>query len=111
MICGETVTVLLRRKTGEDRYHDPVWSYEPVDIQDVIVAPGPTKELEAERPEGARVVYTLHFPKTFSEDLTGARVSLRGEDPYEIVGTPRRYTSENTPGRHWLAAEVVRVDG
>ena len=110
LIQGEPVTV-VRRTSGRDELGEPI---EPVeereDVQNVVVAPGSTSDLDASRPEGVKVAYSLCFPKTYSGSLRGCSVEVRGEE-YAVVGDPKRYMPENTPGDWNLTCEVGRADG
>ena len=54
-----------------------------------VVCPGPTADLDATRPNGVSVAYTLHFPKTYAADLRGCSVEVRGA-AYDVVGDPQR---------------------
>ena len=47
-------------------------------IEGVVVCPGATSELDASRPDGTEVAYTLCFPKSFTASLKGCRVNVRG---------------------------------
>ena len=42
--------------------------------------------------------------------LKDATVTVRGTD-YKVVGDPKRYSAENTPGPWDLTCEVTRTDG
>lgn len=110
LIQGETVTV-VRREAERDELGEP--SAERVGretVQNVVVAPGPTSDLDASRPEGVTVSYTLCFPKTYDGELRGCTVEVRGTG-YAVVGDPQRCAPENTPGDWNLTAEVTRADG
>lgn len=61
-------------------------------------------------PNGARIAYTLHFPKTYRGDLRGCSVEVRGE-AFAVVGDPMRTTEAATPGAWNMAVEVARADG
>lgn len=77
----------------------------------VLVAPGACSDLDASRPEGARVALTLHFPKSWcGASLKGARVDLRGRR-FRVVGDPVPYTASNVPGGYNMPVEVEAVDG
>lgn len=110
LIRGETVTVLRPRETsdelGEPVYGDP----EREAVENVVVSPGPTADLDASRPDGVRVAYTLCFPKTYGGSVKGCSVEVRGK-AFAVVGDPQRYGAENTPGDWNMAAEVEAVDG
>lgn len=110
LIQGETVTV-IRREFERDELGEP--SSERVTretVGNVVVAPGSTSDLDASRPEGVTVSFTLCFPKSYGGDLRGCSVEVRGTE-YSVAGDPQRYTSENTPGDWNLTAEVTRTDG
>lgn len=110
LISGETVTV-----------RNAVWSFDELGeptgetvseeaVDNVVVCPGATADLDSTRPNGVTVAYTLCFPKGSDVTLKDATVTVRGTD-YKVVGEPKRYTAANTPG-HWdLTCEVTRTDG
>lgn len=75
-----------------------------------VVCPGATSDMDATRPEGVTVAYTLHFPKTYAGSLRGCSVEVRGTR-YDAVGDPQRTTDAATPGPWNLAVEVTRADG
>lgn len=75
-----------------------------------VVCPGATSDMDATRPEGVTVAYTLHFPKTYSGSLRGCSVEVR-DTRYDVVGDPQRTTDAATPGPWNLAVEVTRADG
>lgn len=110
LIQGERVTVIrpnvTRDELGEPTYGEPGRE----DVENVVVAPGSTSDLDASRPDGVTVDYTLCFPKTYEEDLVGCSVEVRGTG-YAVVGDPQRYTPENVPGDWNLTVEVTRTDG
>ena len=118
MIRGVTVSVELRQRGARDALGNEVEAYaEPVDVPNVLVQPGPTADLDASRPEGVAVAFTLHFPKTWEGDLRGARVSLPAPwewgNPYRVAGVPMRYDPQNCPPLvPWnMAVEVEATDG
>lgn len=112
MIVGETVAVIRREQTGEDRFGEPIYEDVTESVDDVLVAPGPRADLtDAERPEGFRVAWNLHFPKGYPAELKGARISVRGGPALAVVGDPQHYTAENTPGRWSMPVEVWGVEG
>lgn len=75
-----------------------------------VVCPGPTADLDATRPNGVAVAYTLHFPKTYAADLRGCSVEVRGA-AYDVVGDPQRTAPAATPGAWNMPVEVTRADG
>lgn len=110
LIQGETVTV-IRRTEKRDELGEPAGlTEEREEVPNVVVAPGPTSDLDASRPEGVTVAFTLCFSKAYIGELRGCSVLVRGTE-YPVVGSPQRYTPENTPGDWNLTAEVARTDG
>lgn len=79
-------------------------------IEGVVVCPVATSDLDASRPDGVGVAYTLCFPKSFTASLKGCRVNVRGTE-YRVIGDPQRYDPANTPGDWNLTVEVGRTDG
>lgn len=87
MMMGERVAVLRRREVGRDSMGEPVWSWDSETVDGVLVRPSsPSDQIDALRPDGVAVEYTLAFPKSYTsgaEPLRHARVALvdRGMDP------------------------------
>ena len=112
LLQGERVVVERVVSPGVDAFGDPLpgqWIPETVD--DVLVAPGGRTDLDATRPEGVEVKWTLHFPKGYPATLRGARVVVRGQEPAFVVGDPQHYTAENTPGAWSMPVELTAVRG
>ena len=108
---GETVKVKHFEATETDPFGGSI-STETVSVVDnVLVQPGASADVvESNRPNGSRIKYTLHFPKTFDDDLEGCKVEVRG-NWYDVVGKPDHYTLENTPTKWWFPVEVGAVNG
>ena len=114
MISGQTVSVMLRKRTSRDSFGNDVEEYEqPQNVGNVLVQPGSTDDLDASRPEGVTVALTLHFPKTWTQRLRGAKVVLRApwEGEYRVVGDPIPYMDANCPTDWHMPVEVEAVDG
>lgn len=109
LFTGEQVEV-IRPTVTYDELGEPVYVDPEREQVEVLVCPGSTSDLDATRPNGAQVSFTLHFPKTYTKSLQGCRVEVRGHT-YEVVGDPQPYTAANTPGAWNLPVEVKRVDG
>ncbi len=110
LIQGETVTV-IRRTEKRDELGEPAGFTEGrEEVRNVVVAPGSTSDLDASRPEGVTVSFTLCFPKSYEGELRGCSVVVRGTE-YSVVGDPQRYAPDLTPGDWNLTAEVTRTDG
>lgn len=115
MISGTTVTVLRSVAGLKDRFGNPTKYTEESEVADVLVSPGATEDLEASRPEGVAVAFTLHFPKTFTGSLEGCTVVLpepwANKDGYRVIGDPRPYMDANTPTRWNRPVEVEAAHG
>lgn len=110
LIQSETVTVIRTEKVL-DELGEPMEAEAVAEsVTGVVVAPGATADLDASRPEGVTVAYTLCFPKTYTGELKGCAVEVRGER-FRVVGDPQRHTEANTPGPWNLTVEVTRTDG
>lgn len=111
-IKGETVVLVSREQIGTRPGGSPEYAYVETPVENVLVGPGPLADLaDANRPEGTKVVFNLHFPKTFSGSLRGASIKVRGGGPLAVVGDPQPYTPENTPGDWNMPVEVENVEG
>ena len=110
-IAGETVTVLIPSQTSLDPFMKPVVTWTPVEVGNVLVAPGTSPDAtDTNRPDGVEVVFTLHFPKTYTASLRGCRVLVGGTE-YSVVGDPQAYEEWNTPGPWNRPVEVSRMEG
>ena len=111
MISGRTVTVLTPTVGDVDRFGEPVEG-RPTEttVDNVLIVPGATADLEASRPDGVTVALTLHFPKTYSGNLRGCNVVVDGE-MYRVIGGPKPYMDENTPTQWHMPVEVEAVHG
>lgn len=110
MIFGETVTV-IRPSVALDELGEPVEGEpERETVENVLVAPGATTDMDETRPQGVSVAFTLHFPKGYGKSLRGCSVEVRGT-VYEVVGDPQPYTEANVPGQWSMPVEVTRHDG
>lgn len=112
LIRGEQVRIRVPDVLiGYDPVGDEIWGTDERDVENVLVAPGPRADLtDAERPDGVRIVFNLHFPKTFEGSLRGGEIRVRGQW-YAVIGDPQPYTPENTPGQWNMPVEVEKVKG
>lgn len=110
LLTGEAVCV-IRPTEGTDELGEPIEG-EPTreTVENVLVTPGATQDMEASRPDGIEVAFTLGFPKTYTESLRGCFVEVRG-NTYEVIGSPEAYTPENISGLWNLTVEAKRTDG
>jgi len=111
ILRGETVSVRLLVGDQKDRFNNPVETYgAPSKVHRVLVAPASGEDVIADSRDGQRIVYTLHFPKGYGKDLTGALIEVRGEE-LRVVGSPKPFTEANVPGPWSMPVQVVKVDG
>ena len=109
-----TVTVLRPNVAGTDRFGEPVAGVPTEElVENVLVAPGATTDLDATRPDGVTVALTLHFPKTWTGDLRGCEVVLPApwDGAYRVIGEPKPYMDANTPTAWHMPVEVEAVHG
>lgn len=109
LIPDEAVTV-IRPTVERDDLGEPIEAGASREEVRCVVCPGATSDMDATRPEGVTVGYTLHFPKTYKGDLRGCSVEVRGTR-YDVVGDPQRTSEAATPGPWNMAVEVARADG
>ena len=109
LIPTESVAV-IRPTVGRDDLGEPTLGEPTREAVRCVVCPGATSDMDATRPEGVTVAYTIHFPKTYAGSLRGCSVEVRGE-AFAVVGDPMRTTEAATPGAWNMAVEVARADG
>lgn len=115
-ISGRTISVELRQWGARDDFGNDIESYAaPIAVDNVAIQPGRCEDLDTARPEGVLVALTLHFPKTWTQSLRGARVTITGRwaGTYSVIGDPVPYDEQNCPPLvPWnMPVEVERVDG
>lgn len=112
-IKGVTVTVNTPSSSTTDRFGNPVITFTASTVNNVLISPGATSDLEASRPAGVQVAYSLHFPKSFTGSLEGCEITL--PDPwggtYRVVGSPGQYIDANTPTAWHMPVEVEYAHG
>lgn len=113
MIRGVDVTVMRPYESGTDRFNNAVYGMTGESVGNVLVAPGGTQDLEAARPEGVHVDYTLHFPRGYEGDLEGCDVVLPApwSATCHVVGRPQKYVDANTPTPWNLPVECEVAHG
>lgn len=113
MIKGASVIVHFPVAGTVDRFGNATETWTQATVDDVLISPGVTSDLEASRPEGVQVAYSLHFPKTFTESLEGCLIELLEpySGTYRVIGAPSAYMDENTPTRWHMPVEVEVAHG
>lgn len=112
MFRGEDVVIYTRTPSGQvDDFNQPIYTETSLTVSNVLVAPGPRTDLEGSlRPDGDRVVYTLHFPKTYKGSLRDTQIEVRGQR-FSVIGDPKPYTLSNTPTFWYMPVEVEAILG
>lgn len=77
---------------------------------DALVCPTTSADLSAERPNGDKIDFRIHFKRDFDKCLRGAFVEVRGLR-CRVLGDPQRLTDENTPTDFNLSANVEVCNG
>lgn len=97
----------------KDRFGNVIYTSSKTVVDDVLVSPGSTSDLDASRPEGVEVAYSLHFPKTFNGELEGCDIVLPSPwgGTYHVIGKPKPYIDANTPTRWHIPCEVEAAHG
>ena len=108
---GIEVTVLRPTRTTDRLGNEVDGEPEREQVENVLVAPGPTADMEASWPDGVTVALTLHFPKTYTASLEGCSVELPEpwEGTYHVIGNPMPYM--RSPGQWNRPVEVEMAHG
>lgn len=98
MIFGERVALRDRGSGSLDEFGNERAEYQPVrTVSNVLVAPTSSQDLGPERPDGDATIMTFHFPKTYIGSLKGSLIGWKGSW-WEVIGDPRPYSTDSTPG-------------
>lgn len=108
-----TLWVRLRAEGERDRLGNEKAAWEDAaEVRGCLFAPGTPAELTGEeRPDGASVTATAHFPKGWKGDLRGALVSADGASWLHVIGEPVAYAAGAIPGRWDRQVLLGRTDG
>ena len=102
MIRGVDVTIIRPSSWVVDRFGNKVPTETTSEIvHDAIIAAGSTEALDASRPEGVTVAYTVHIKSSDALDVEGASIELPAfyGGTYKVIGNNSRYMPENQPPR------------
>ena len=79
-IKGITVTLLERTQIGVDGFNQPIYTYTPTEVENVLVAPSTSQEItDSVNLYGKKALYTLGIPKGDTHDWTNQRIQFFGE--------------------------------
>lgn len=111
MIFDESVTLRARGPGSLDEFGNERAEYRlGITVRNVLVAPTSSQDLGAERPDGDATVMTFHFPKTYIGSLKGCLIGWGGSW-WEVIGDPRPYSKDSTPGVWNRPVQARLVEG
>lgn len=111
MIVGEAIQLKVRQSGALDEFGNERVAYRPaISVRNVLVAPSSSQDLGAERPDGESTVMTFHFPKTYVGALRGGLIGWGGSW-WEVIGDPRPYSADLTPGVWNRPVQARLVEG
>lgn len=97
-MTGETILLVTKTQTGEDKFHEPVYSEGSETVENVLVGSPSTDEINTEISlYGKKLVFILGIPKGDTHNWKDAVVYIRG-DKYKTYGEPLTQTPQNVPG-------------
>lgn len=113
MIKGETIVIMTPTYGAADALgNKTVTGYTSSTVDDAVIGPPSTADLEAGRPLGVTVAYTVHVPPAAPASLEGCLIQLPadyGGGTYRVVGAPGFYAEANMPPR-WKGYRPVNVE-
>ena len=111
MIVGEAIQLKVRQAGVRDEFGNERVAYRPaVSVRNVLVAPSSSQDLGPERPDGDTTIMTFHFPKTYIGQLKGCLIGWSGSW-WEVIGDPRPYSKDSTPGAWNRPVQARLVEG
>lgn len=107
-----TLRVRPRADSGTDRLGNDIVRYAAaVPAPGCLWAPGTPADLAADRPDGASVTATAHFPRGWAKCLRGALVSRDGAEWLRVLGEPMEFPEGVVPGPWGCYVLLGRADG
>lgn len=112
-ITGIEITVLRPQMTKDRLGNEVEGALERESVANVLLVPGATADMQASRPAGVSVAFTLHFPKSFEGSLEGCSIELPPPwgGIYKVVGDPQPYMNHMVPGAWNRPVEVEAAHG
>lgn len=111
MIFGESVVLRARASGSLDEFGNERAEYrQGITVRNVLVAPTSSQDLGPERPDGDATIMTFHFPKTYTGSLSGCLIGWRNSW-WEVIGDPRPYSTDSTPGVWNRPVQARLVEG
>ena len=111
MIFGENIQLRVGRSGSVDEFGNEATEYMTTQtLRNVLVAPSSSQDLGADRPDGDATIMTFHFPKTYIGSLKGCLIGWGGKF-WEVIGDPRPYSKDATPGMWNRPVQARLVEG
>lgn len=111
MFSTVTVEVVAPLEPATDAHGNAVHELgKAVEVAGVLPQPAGPADLSADRPEGARVAMTFHWPKADRRSLRRCLVRYGGRI-YRVIGDPLPFAAGNCPGQFDRAVACEAVDG
>lgn len=80
MLKGTDIILYEKVQTGEDSFHEPVFTETPVTVHNVLIGEPSAEEITTElQLTGRRLAYTLALPKGDTHDWNDVRVEFFGQ--------------------------------
>lgn len=97
MIKGITVKLIELVETGRDRFNNPVYTENEVDVDNVLVAPASSDDIvDSTTLYGKKAIYTLAIPKGDQHVWEDQKVSFFGET-WHVFGFATEGIEDNIP--------------
>ena len=97
MIKGITITLYERTRTGTDDFNKPVYSENPVTVDNVLVSPVSSQEvIDTLNLTGKKAVYNMAIPKGDTHEWRDVRVDFFGQH-FQTFGEPIKGIEANIP--------------
>lgn len=109
-IKGIPVTLYQRTRSGADSFGAPIWTEDPVTVENVLVSPVSAEAQVNSSPTdlcGRREVYQIAVPKGDGHDWVNCRVSFFGK-MWRVTGGEKRGIESNLP-LAWNAIYTVEA--
>lgn len=105
---GTTISLLVKTKTDENAFHEPIYSEKWVDVDDVLVGSPTTDDItNALQLYGKRIEYVLGIPKGDTNNWIDTEVIIWGQH-YKTFGFPTTGEAANIPLRWGKNVKVER---
>lgn len=96
-IKGIPVVLYVKTASGEDAFKNPIYTEEPVTVENVLVSPAGTDDIvEDLQLQGKKAVYTLSIPKGDPHTWEDSTVEFFGQK-WKTIGFCIRYITGLVP--------------